>query len=259
MAKERDRKKDRDSAFADDSASLRSDLAKWVIAFVFAITGVLGVAAIAVAMFDNAHFASAKDVLSMLLPVMGTWAGTVLAFYFTRDNFESAAKNTAALVKQLTSDEKLRSVPVSEVMIDITKAVTLTLDKPEDQVVVKADIVDAKLEKENKERLPILSQDGRVVYLGHRSLFDRFLVKAAASNQNIAAPSLKDMLADAKFGDMLKNSFETVKRTANLAEAKAMMDRIRDCSDVFVTEDGTRDTKVLGWVTNAIIQQQATV
>jgi hypothetical protein len=36
--------------------------------------------------------AAAKDILATLLPVIGTWIGTVLAFFYSKENFESAAR-----------------------------------------------------------------------------------------------------------------------------------------------------------------------
>lgn len=50
-------------------------------------------------------------IFTTVVAVVGTWVGTILAFYFSRENFEAAAKSsaatTAALVKQLTPSEKL--------------------------------------------------------------------------------------------------------------------------------------------------------
>jgi len=37
------------------------------------------------------------------------------------------------------------------------------------------------------------------------------------------------------------------------------MEKINICSDVFATEDGTINAKVLGWVTNIILGEQAKV
>jgi hypothetical protein len=56
-----------------------------------------------------------------------------------------------------------------------------------------------------------------------------------------------------------KGGLETLSKTTNLAEAKTIMDKIKICSDVFATEDGTPNTKVVGWVTNIIIGEQGKV
>jgi len=37
-------------------------------------------------------FKDIKDLFGMLLPLIGTWVGTVLAYYFSKDNFEAASK-----------------------------------------------------------------------------------------------------------------------------------------------------------------------
>src|SRR5437660_837167 len=41
-------------------------------------------------------FNTAQYVLTAVLPVVAAWVGTVLAFYFGRENYESAAKSTTA-------------------------------------------------------------------------------------------------------------------------------------------------------------------
>lgn len=54
-----------------------------------------------------------------------------------------------------------------------------------------------------------------------------------------------------------KGRFKILPETTNLAEAKSLMDQIRIWSDVFATEDGTPNTKVVGWVTNVIVEEQS--
>lgn len=39
--------------------------------------------------------------------------GTVLAYYFFRDNYESASTNTIRAVRQLSLEERLRAIPVT--------------------------------------------------------------------------------------------------------------------------------------------------
>ncbi len=248
---------------ADDDVSSRSfrfNLAKWIIAFVFSITGILGIAGLVLgARASEAEFRAIKDIFGILLPVLSTWAGTVLAFYFTRENFESAARSTSTLVRQLTSEEKLKSTPVQSVMIPIEKAVKLILTGPETSVKLKANILDAILDAKKKERLPILDAAGIVKYMAHRSLIDRFIVNAVESGKKVADLTLADMLADRYSKEVLEGSFRAVRDTANLSEAKAIIDNIESCSDVFITQDGTVKAKAIGWITNVMITEQATV
>lgn len=237
----------------------RFNLARWIVIFVFSATGLIGITAIIAAVWRDNAFQPVKDILGILLPVISAWAGTVFAFYFGRENFETAARSTAALVRQLTPEEKLRSIIFKEVMIPIDQAAKLILNKPENQIKLKADMIDGILVKEGRERLPMLDQQGRIKFMAHRSLIDRFIVQETAKNKKAEDLTLADMLADAATKDVLEQSFQTVLETASLAEVKALMDKIKLCSDVFSTEDGTASTKVTGWVTNVIVRQQSTV
>jgi len=68
------------------------------------------------------------------------------------------------------------------------------------------------------------------------------------------------MLNDAEFSTKVREgAFVTLKDTASLADAKALLDQNRNCSDVFITDDGGRTGKVLGWITNAIVLEQSKV
>src|SRR5271157_4019830 len=114
---------DQSSASSSDEPKYRFNLAKWIIIFVFSVTGVIGVVAIvmATAFYNEKTFGSVKDILGILLPVLSAWAGAVIAFYFGRENFESGTKSSAALVRQLTSEEKLESITIKDTMINIGK------------------------------------------------------------------------------------------------------------------------------------------
>jgi hypothetical protein len=45
--------------------------------------------------------------------------------------------------------------------------------------------------------------------------------------------------------------------SGTLSDAKKAMEPLPWCQDVFVTEAGTSDETVLGWVTNAIIEKNS--
>src|SRR5690348_1272023 len=80
----------------------RFNLAKWIVIFVFSVTGLIGITAIVAAwQAQQPAYGAIKDILGILLPVLSAWAGTVFAFYFGRENFETAARTSAALVRQL--------------------------------------------------------------------------------------------------------------------------------------------------------------
>jgi hypothetical protein len=242
-----------------NSSNSRGD-PRFLLAVVILAASILGVVILAgVVLGRDSTLNTAQYVFGAILPLLGTWVGTVLAYYFARENFESASRSVRDMAKQLTPMEKLRATTIREVMLDIGKTVTFTLDKPEKDVRLKPDLIDGKLEPPKKARLPILDTQGRIKYMAHRSLFDKFLVQQAAKGKKVDDITLQDMLADAEYKDVLTGSFRTLPGTSNLVEAKTLMDKITICSDVFATEDGTPNTAVVGWVTNVIIEEQSRV
>ena len=54
-------------------------------------------------------------------------------------------------------------------------------------------------------------------------------------------------------------SYGTLRPGATLSSAKELMDANPKCSDVIVTEDGSRMTRALGWVTNVIVSDRAKI
>ena len=67
----------------------------------------------------------AQNVFNAVLPLLGTWVGTVLAYFFSRENFESASRSVERLTQQLTLHEKLESMPVTSAMTPRTKMLTV--------------------------------------------------------------------------------------------------------------------------------------
>ena len=200
-----------------------------------------------------------KDLLGILLPVASAWMSTIIAYYFSRENFEAASRSTQNLVKQLTLEEKLKAIPIAEGMIPLEKfdpKLTIDRQKTEASYKLKADLIDARLEAKRRERLPILDEHDRIVYIVHRSLLDKFIVRQMGAKAP-ADLTLADLSADADAGKLLRESFRTVKPSATLADAKYFMDTVPDIRDVFVTSDGTPSTKVVGWVTNVIMLEKA--
>jgi hypothetical protein len=245
----------------------RANIGKNVIYFSLATVGILGLAAISAAVFvvegsndiATKKFALIRDTFTMLLPVLGTWVGTVLAFYFSRENFAEAAKQTANLVKQLSPEQKLEQIPVVEAMISLEDMNTAkyTLSKSEGEVKLWEDIVLGVFNKYNKNRLPILDSEGRVKYVIHRSIIDKFIAENAISgNGDAKSLSLGNLIATDDY-KQVASAFGTVGKTTKLIAVKQQIDGNLNCSDVFVTEDGTKNTRAVGWITNVIVAEKA--
>ncbi len=221
------------------------------------VLGVIGLAGVAI-WLNKDPSASARDILTVVLPLLGTWVGTVLAYYFSKENFEAATKSVTELAKQITPQEKLQSTAVSAKMIPKEKMFLKRL--PEDKIALTQTL--DELKKEGKgNRIPVLTQTDYPRYAIHRSMIDRYLAdKARLAKGDLNKLTLNDLLKEeASLRELFEHSFAIVKETDTLATAKEAMDRIPNCQDVFVTTGGTKDEVVKGWITNVIIADNSKV
>jgi hypothetical protein len=110
----------------------------------------------------------------MLVPMIGTWVGTLLAYYFSGDNFTKASQSVSKLVDQITTD-KLKAIPVTQAMIPKTgiQLVQLPAGNDEASVNLKTGIVDRY--RDPVTRLPVLDDQGRVKYIIHQSLVYKYI------------------------------------------------------------------------------------
>jgi hypothetical protein len=247
-------------------ADARAKIGRNIVYFALSVVGFLGFVAILAAAFSPANsgsFAQIKDIFGMLLPLLGTWVGTVLAFYFSKENFVAAAQQTSELVRQLTPDQKLQSIPVEQVMISMESSQTskFVLSKKEEEIKLKADILDPYL-ADGKNRLPCVDANGIVKYVFHRSLIEGFISKKALAGgtppPDLTALTLKDLINDDQVG-RIATAFGSVGKNANLGAVKALIDGSPDCADVFVTTDGAKSSKAIGWITNVILAEKSKV
>lgn len=201
-----------------------------------------------------------KDLLGILLPLIGTWVGTVLAFYFSQANFEAATKSTIDLHQQFrSSEEKLQSIKITDKMIPMSKvSAKLVIEggkAEKDYLLTDLITILETADTIPRQRLPILDDQEHIKYILHRSFIDKYRSENIGE-PNVANFTLQDMLDNSK-DKSVPSAFGVLPPTANLADAKHLIDQEADCSDVFVTEDGKKDSKVQGWVTNVDIEKIA--
>ena len=74
----------------------RGVIAQWVV-----IGSAVGLVLLSIVVIWAAKDKQGKELIettrmvyTSLLPLLGTWVGTVLAYYFSKDNFEAATKST---------------------------------------------------------------------------------------------------------------------------------------------------------------------
>jgi len=228
-------------------------------------------------------FTTSQYMLGTLLPVIATWVGTVLAFYFGKENFDAAARNSSALIQQLSSREKLQRKSAKEAMMKLGEITYYQLAKGEDVKTLKLQtLIESGFGKDKnkpRNRLPIISKEGLPLHVLHRSTLDGYvtaqlieslpagvegdgqtegtdLTKTAVAFSEL---TLDMLVTSALYKDSMAKSFLTLKETQTLADAKDLLDSDKACLDVLVTENGTNQSKVIGWITNAMILAEATL
>jgi hypothetical protein len=213
-------------------------------------------------------FDVAKYIMATILPVVAGWVGTVLAFYFGKENFEAATRSVTSAARALTSKEKLAATVTGSLGKKRSefKALSLTADESKDPASVKLDRIEAGFTEEKKkdkpyERLPVLLANDVPYMVLHRSTLNSFLVdkkrEPDGKDKDAKDYTLKDLFQKVEY--LPKDSFVTVGPDATAAQAKTDMEKIGNCSDVFVTADGTRQGAVTRWITNVDLLEAAEV
>jgi hypothetical protein len=262
-----DDKSEGDSQFR---IALARAVTTWALVAILAIASLIiviaGINAIRVPEKEqrDQFFDMAKYVLGVLLPVIGAWVGTVLAFYFGQVNFEAASKSAANLVRQLSPREKLQAESAANAMMKINDVTSYKIlpDKTEADITIK-ELIDQGFEKDKsrpRQRLPILNGEDRGKYVLHRSTIDAFVApKKHPPDVDESTLSLKDLLEVAKLKAYIINSFLPLAPDATLADAKDLLDKNPQCLDILVTQDGTKNGIVVGWITNLMVLNAATI
>jgi hypothetical protein len=198
-----------------------------------------------------------KFVFNSVLPLLGTWVGTVLAYYFSRSNFTAAA----SVYKQMGTPAGWSDTPVTTAMIDKGKIVGIVTMPAGGAAAlnVQTDLLDHF--KPPVTRIPVINQAGAVQYIIHESTLHKFIVTnpgGAPGGLNVATATLATLLAMPGF-QALATAFTTVPTTATLADAKKKMDETPNCEDVFVTSTGTPTGIMLGWITDVTLANHSSV
>lgn len=212
------------------------------------------------------------QVFNTLLPVFGTWVGTLLAFYFSRENFEAAAKSVSDMANKITGgDERLKQIPARDKMRPVKEIISVTIVPGKEQDCKLTDLLSkfAKL-----DRIPMLDDKGCVVYLVYKNLINQFLGEIALGSKVVAAGTsakdltFKDLLGsgmtvkDQPIKDVFQKSFGLIAENATLADAKRLMETVAKttpCNDVFVTHTGQSSEQIIGWITDNTIEENLKV
>jgi len=216
---------------------------EWLGIIVIAISvialGVVGFKIVAEGKSEDYQF-----VYSSLLPLVGTWVGVVLAFYFGKENYEAASKRYEKIIEKLSPDI-LDDVAVNQVMISKKTMVSKTWSDVENKTV--KEIIDFLVEID-KSRLPILDENGNIKYIVHASLLTKYFKDA--QNQVQATDTSQKMSVFVKEHLNIVGAIELVSDTEILENVRRMMNSKPNCKDVFVINS---ENVLVGWLTDTLI------
>lgn len=209
---------------------------------------------------------SAREIFTTLIPLFSTWVGTLLAFYFSRENFEAASKAVGEANKavgqaldKFTLDDRLQQTNVGQIMKNrnAIQGIKFSPDKDESKTFISEirELIDKGF-----SRVIIFSEGDAVKYVVRDAVFNKFIADSAlgAAPVDPATTTLATFLA-AKLGDkdykFAATRFAVVKSGATLKDARDAIVAIPDARDVFITKTGKAEEPVEGWLTNGDIMK----
>ena len=230
---------------ANDNTAARNQLALIIVGVslvgVFLLGAVIIVAAPAAQASERAQL-----VFNAVLPLIGAWVGTVLAFFFARENFDSATNNAIKIAStSYAAQEDWRSINVKTAMTRRSKMYVC------DDLTKKIAEIVPDLEARDVSRLPVLDQAGVALALFY--IEDIYRVRDKQNDPNLTMQGLMDYGKSTEPAILKKYTF--VSENSTLADAKSKMGQTPNCRDVFVTSSGTPTEEVLGILTNVDIDR----
>ena len=185
-------------------------------------------------------------IFNIVLPVFASWVGTVLAFYFGRENFESANQQVRELVQRLTPEQRAEA-PVTSIMRSLINTVYFQIPRGKNEKNVKLSQLRAKIGG-NISRLPIIDADRIPRYMIHESSIDKYIASGGKQEDTLENFIVTQKKEGFEFG--FGKGFIMVSEQTALAAAKCKMEETPDCQDIFITKGGSPDEPLTGWISN---------
>lgn len=191
--------------------------------------------------------ANTFQVFNIILPVFATWVGAILAFYFARENFESANMRVLELVKRISQNQRENN-DMDTVMRPRNNITCFQIPRGKSEKNVTLFELKARLKGE-ATRLPVLDGNGVAIYMIHESRIDKYLSSATGRETATLDQFISDQV---KTGvDFRSNSgFIIVAEDTGLKTAKRKLEQTSDCQDIFITKNGSDKEPLTGWVSN---------
>jgi len=204
--------------------------------------------------FDSNEATASENVFNALIPLIASWIGTVLAFYFGRENMEAAADRFLTL-----NSETLDDIPVENVMIDLGTMVFEDDDPDLNGNLKLLELVES-YKKIRKDRIPFLTKDKlSPQYIIHISFIESFLATYKGEDPNISKLTINNLIQSDQFRDHFgfeeTHGFVVVGPRTSLELAIENLNKIDQGRDIFITEGGKENGRVIGWITDSLIDR----
>lgn len=178
--------------------------------------------------------------------------------------FENLFKTEKGKGDDMRKDKLNGKILVKEKMIPINKISSHIIPEGESEKDIKiTDLYD--LLNDTVTRIPVFDSKGNLKYIIHQSILFKFVLEEsieAAKKQesfDVHTLTLEKFLSRPEIKKLVVDSIAFVPKDATLLIAKEEMENIKSCQDVFITETGSREGKILGWLTNVDIGKYLTV
>lgn len=234
------------------STEITNNRNRTILTLIIVSSGLLLLALLALVIIllaeDQEKFESAKWVFNAIIPLVASWIGTVIAFYFGRENFESATRQALALTRETLDD-----INVENIMINVKTIVYRKID-PADDVKCSLTSIISLYKDIDKDRIPIFSTSLNPRLIIQKSTMIDYINNKQNANAEL---SLKNMIDDNpnKFSFEAEEGFVIVSRTNTIEVALNKMNSIKGCKDIFITDNGKETGEVIGWLTNTLINR----
>ena len=226
----------------------RTFLTIWMVTVGLAIIVVFGVLVFhSVSTKGTDDDDASKWVFNATTPLIASWIGTVLAFYFGRENFESATDRILQLNKESLDDIPVEQMMIAKkTMLNIIHKQGKTYNLANKELAKVKDIIE--LYKSNgKDRIPVLDENSYPKYILHLNTLEKL------DDQSISLSDfLKKDSSNGLYGHNQPKGFVTVRPNLSLEEATKIRLGLEDCRDIFVTANGNDNSETFGWITDTL-------
>lgn len=205
----------------------------------------------AIAIYSDAE-KNALTIFNMILPMVATWVGTILAFYFGRENFEAASKQVQNMANKMSKGQS-GGMLVTAIMKPFDDMVYYQIENSKTEADITIEVLQQRLAvKDKASRIPIVDENKVIRYMIHESSIDKYLASGKAKTDTLKQ-FFEWWMKEYSVEFIYNKAFVIVQEKTSLNDANEKMEQLPYCRDVFVTRGGTPQEPVIGWISNVML------